>query len=204
MTDTYQLKVTLRGAKPAIWRRIVVPGNLNLERLHRVLQDAMGWESCHLHSFEVHGVEFGAPDSDDWGSGSETKSEKQHTLERVVHAKDRFTYTYDFGDSWVHQIVVEKITPGDPGAPSVIGGARACPPEDCGGVWGYAELVDALANKEHPRHAELTEWVPPGFAPERFDLALADARVARHQPQPGKPRTASRKRAPRTWVRARS
>jgi hypothetical protein len=202
MTDTYQLKVTLRGIKPAIWRRLLVPGNLNLERLHRIIQDAMGWEHSHLHSFEVRGVEFGAPDFDDGGFGSEMKSEKRHTLERLVHVKDRFIYTYDFGDNWVHQVAVEKVTPGEPSAPRCIAGARACPPEDCGGVWGYAELVDALADRHHARHAELAEWIPEGWAPERFDLAVADRLVAQHQPQPGHARSA--KRPPRTWARVRA
>jgi hypothetical protein len=201
MTDTYQLKLTLRGTKPAIWRRLVVPGNLSFERLHRVIQDAMGWENCHLHSFEVHGAELGVPDRDGWGLGSEMKSEKRYTLERLVGAKDRFSYTYDFGDNWVHQIVVEKVTPGVPSTPRCIAGSRACPPEDCGGVWGYAELVAARADEDHERHAELTEWVPEGWAPERFDLALADGRVARHGRRAGRPRAASKKRPSRTWAR---
>lgn len=200
MTQTYQLKITLRGTKPPIWRRLLVPGSLNLERLHRVIQDAMGWENSHLHSFEVHGAEFGAADSDEWGG--DVKAENQHTLERLLRVKDRFTYRYDFGDGWEHQIVVEKITPGEPAAPSVIAGARACPPEDCGGIWGYEELVAALADKRHPRHAALAEWAPPDWTPERFDLAAADKRVAKHRPRASRARPASSMRAPRTPARA--
>ncbi len=192
VTNTFQLKVTLRGATPAIWRRLAVPGNLNLERLHLVIQDSMGWENCHLHSFEVKGTEFGVPDPDSM-FGTDVESEKRHTLERLVGAKDRFSYTYDFGDHWLHDVVVETVTPGEPGAPRCIAGAGACPPEDCGGVWGYAELVAALANEHHERHEELAEWVPTGWSPERFDLELADRLVARHRPQPGRPRTASKK-----------
>ena len=202
MTHTFQLKVTLRGSKPAIWRRVVVPGDLNLQHLHRVIQDAMGWEGSHLHSFEVAGVEFGAPASAASGFESEMKSENRYTLERLVGVKDRFTYTYDFGDHWLHQVVVEKVMPGESSAPSVVAGARACPPEDCGGVYGYAELVAALADTDHPRHAEMAEWVPPDWQPDQFDLAAADARVAKHGPRGGgRVRGASKKRPSRTWAR---
>lgn len=188
--NTYQLKVTLRGTKPPIWRRLLVPGNLNLQRLHRVIQDAMGWYDSHLHSFEVHGEEYGVCDPDGWGT--EVRSEKQFTLDRLVRAKDRFRYTYDFGDGWEHEFLVEKVTVGDESSPRCIDGARACPPEDCGGVWGHAELVVALADPKHPRHDELAEWVPEGWSPESFDLALADRLVAKHRPEPGRPRGSSK------------
>ncbi len=185
--STYQLKVTLRGSKPAIWRRLLVPGNLNLERLHRVIQDAMGWDDSHLHSFDVGGVEYGAADSEGWGR--EIASEKQHTLEHLLGEKDKFEYVYDFGDNWVHQIVVEKVMADGLPAPRCIAGARACPPEDCGGISGYAELVAALLDEKHPRHEELTERVQEDWSPERFDLESADKLVAKHQPQPGRSRT---------------
>lgn len=199
MTHRYQLKVTLRGTKPPIWRRVVVPGDLTLQRLHRVLQDAMGWQDCHLHSFTIHGTDFGVPDRDGWG-GPDFEPEKQYRLEDLVGEKARFSYTYDFGDSWVHGILVEKVTPGDVPTPRCIAGARACPPEDCGGTWGYGELVEALADSSHERHAELAGWVPPGWMPERFDLALADRLVAKH----GVRRARTKKQPARTWVRARA
>lgn len=198
VSNTYQLKVTLRGTKPPVWRRVLVPGTLTLERLHRVINDAMGWCDCHLHSFAIHGIEFGVPDRDGWG-GPEMEPEKKYTLERLVGEKDRFSYTYDFGDSWVHGVLVEKVTPGEPPAPRCIAGARACPPEDCGGTWGYAELVEALVDENHERHAELTGWVPAGWTPDRFDLVLADRLVAKHGARP----TTSKKPSARTRVRAR-
>jgi hypothetical protein len=204
VSSAYQLKVTLLGIKPAIWRRLVVPGDVTLERLHRIIQDAMGWESYHLHSFEVRGAEFGVPDPGGWDIGPELLSEKRYTLERLVGEKERFRYTYDFGDDWVHQIVVEKVTPVAMVRPSCVAGARACPPEDCGGVWGYADLVAALSDKDHGRHAELAEWAPAGWAPDRFDLALADQRVAKHGTRPERPRTTRTKRPARTWLRVRS
>jgi hypothetical protein len=190
VANTYQLKITLRDTKPPIWRRVLVPGNLNLERLHRVIQDAMGWYDSHLHSFEVGGLEFGPPDTNGWGR--EIKSERQHPLERLVGEGGKFDYVYDFGDDWRHQILVEKVTT-EATAPRCLGGARACPPEDCGGVWGYSDVVAAFLDEKHPRHAEIAEWVPVDWSPERFDLELADKLVEKHRPEPGRPRTSKSK-----------
>ncbi|MCI0637014.1 MAG: plasmid pRiA4b ORF-3 family protein, partial [Actinobacteria bacterium] len=167
------------------------------ERLHRVLQDAMGWEDCHLHSFTVRGVEYGVREPAGFGLGFDddrVEPEKRHTIDRLVRAKDRFTYVYDFGDGWTHDILVEKVSPGELAAPRCVAGARACPPEDCGGVWGYADLVLALADKTHERHEALAEWVPEGWSAERFDLEAADRLVARHRPVPGRSRGASTSR----------
>lgn len=189
MSIAYQLKVTLKGTRPPVWRRLVVPGNLNLARLHDVLQDAMGWEKCHLHQFEVGDAEFGPSDLDDpLGLGPSVEPEKRYTLERLVGEKDRFTYLYDFGDSWTHEIRVEKVFEAAPGgAPRCIAGARACPPEDCGGVWGYADIVEALAHDTHERHDEVREWFAD-WSPDVFDVEATDRRVSRHLPQPGRPR----------------
>ena len=197
MSNIYQLKITLRDIEPVIWRRLLVPGNLNLQRLHRVIQDAMGWEDDHLHSFEVDGEEYGPVDPERWGH--QPHNEKQYTLERIATAKDRFEYTYDFGDNWVHEIEVEEVTTGEPIAPRCIEGAQACPPEDCGGPWGYGELLAALADPEHPRHAERSEWLIDDWSPERFDVAQADRRVARHRPERGRPR-AKLSKGPRSRV----
>ncbi len=199
--NIYQLKVTLQGTSPPIWRRLVVPGNLNFERLHLVIQDAMGWWNEHLHSFEVGNVEIGVPDPGGISFGKPVQSEKQYTLDRVARTHPRFTYLYDFGDSWAHDIVVEEVTTGELTAPRCVAGERACPPEDCGGVWGYTALVEGLTDETHPRHGEVTEWVPDGWSPEHFELEAADRRVATHRPQPGRPRPASK---PRGRARARA
>jgi hypothetical protein len=201
VSNTYQLKVTLRGTRPPVWRRVVVPGNLTLARLHCVIQDAMGWHDCHLHSFTVNGTEFGVPDRDGCGFGPEMEPETKYRLEDLVEEKDRFSYAYDFGDNWIHGVLVERVTPGALASARCIAGARACPPEDCGGPWGHAELVEALVDDSHERHAELRRWVPPGWTPERFDVLLADRLVAKHGLQRGR---ASKKLATRTWVRART
>lgn len=152
----------------------------------------MGWENCHLHSFEIGREQYGTPDPGGWGP--EIHDEKKYTIERLAAVKARFRYTYDFGDDWHHDIVVEKVTPGEPTAPRCIAGARACPPEDCGGAWGYMELVEAISAPQHPRHDELADRLPSDWAAERFDLAAADRLVATHRPAPGRPRPKASKR----------
>jgi hypothetical protein len=170
----YQLKVTLRETKPPIWRRIQVSGDITLSKLHQILQVVMGWTDSHLYQFVV-GDRFtreyyGEPDPN---LGGDVKSARRMKLNRVASAeKDRFIYEYDFGDSWEHQIVVEKILPAAIGVryPICLGGKRACPPEDCGGIWGYAELLEAIQAPDEPGHADRMEWLGDDFDPERFDL----------------------------------
>lgn len=166
--QVYQLKVTLCNARPPIWRRIQVPSDITLGKLHRILQAAMGWTDSHLHRFEVKGVSFGAPDPE-----LEFESERRAKLNEVAPAEgSKFRYEYDFGDSWLHDIVVEKVLPADPNVryPVCIKGKRACPPEDCGGVWGYEELLETLRDPNHPDHEEMKEWLgDEEFDPEAFD-----------------------------------
>lgn len=169
----YQLKVTLRESKPPIWRRIQVTSNTNLHRLHQILQAAMGWTDSHLHQFIVSGVYYGEPDPEDVDYGMEIKNEKAVKLVRIVSGpKSRFVYQYDFGDNWEHDILVEKILPPPPGVryPVCLEGKRACPPEDCGGIWGYAEFLKAIRNPRHSEHEEMLEWVGGEFDPEALDL----------------------------------
>jgi hypothetical protein len=178
-TPIYQLKVTLKESKPPIWRRILVPGDISLSKLHQILQIAMGWEDSHLHQFIVGGTYYGEPDP---GFRDEMKSERRVKLNQVApHEKGRFTYEYDFGDSWEHQIVVEKIVPPEPGAryPVCTAGTRACPPEDCGGVWGYESLLEAIADPNNPEHDEMLEWVGEDFDPDAFDLEEINERLKR-------------------------
>ena len=166
----YQLKVTLQDSHPAIWRRVQVPGDLPLSRLHGVLQIVMGWTNSHMHQFKVAGRYYG---THKLGLEPEVEDERQVRLNQIApNAKSRFIYEYDFGDSWEHAIVVEKIMPPEKGIeyPRCIGGEKACPPEDVGGVWGYHDFLQQFRNPKHPEHAELLEWVGKKFDPERFDL----------------------------------
>jgi hypothetical protein len=131
----------------------------------------MGWTDSHLHQFIVDGVDYGVPDPE-WPE-LEMQSERRVKLGQIVRAvKDHFVYEYDFGDSWEHVIVVEKVLPAEPGVryPVCLAGKRACPPEDVGGVWGYAEFVEAIRQPRHPEHRTMLTWVGGSFDPEAFDL----------------------------------
>ena len=173
----FQLKVTLRGIRPPIWRRIQVTGDTTLHQLHRILQTTMGWYGGHLHEFDVFGTPYGDPAMLEDGV---VLDEKKVRLDRLVsEEKERFHYLYDFGDSWEHEILVEKIIPPEKGTtyPVCLTGKRACPPEDCGGPWGYEELLEALKDPSHEDHEEMQEWVDEDFDPNRFDAEEINSRL---------------------------
>ena len=166
----YQLKVTLAGLRPPVWRRLLVSSSESLGGLHDILQVAMGWTDSHLHQFEAKGQLYGKPSRE---SFLPLKDEARVNLGQVlVREKESILYEYDLGDSWTHQIVLEKVLAPSPNAkaPQCIGGARACPPEDCGGVYGYAELLETLKDPSHPEHEEMLEWIGEDYDPEFFDL----------------------------------
>ncbi|MGH9184303.1 MAG: plasmid pRiA4b ORF-3 family protein, partial [Acidimicrobiales bacterium] len=168
-TKVHQLKVVLRGAEPPIWRRLQVPAAMTLADLHRVVQVAMGWEDYHLHQFEIAGVTYGIDDRQGWGPAP--KDERRATLDRVARKGTTLTYEYDFGDSWDHDIKVEKVLDAEDGKsyPVCVAGERACPPEDSGGVWGYEVFLAALADPDHDEHDQFLEWVGGEFDPEHLD-----------------------------------
>jgi hypothetical protein len=166
----YQLKITLRDSKPPIWRRVMVPSTFSLYKLHQVIQRAMGWTNSHLHQFIIDGQYYSIPSSTDW---EPIIDEHLYTLRQIApHAKRKFVYEYDFGDSWEHTIVVEKILPPETGAkyPMCIKGKRACPPEDVGGVWGYATFLEAINDPTHEEHDSYVEWSGGEFDSEEFNL----------------------------------
>ena len=171
-----RLKITLRGIKPPIWRRLLMPSTMTLGDLHLAIQAAMGWDDYHLHAFDVGGRQYGDPASVD-----EVADEDRLTLNGLIKSGvTRFAYTYDFGDDWEHALVIEKTEPAVEGAvyPVCIAGKRACPPEDCGGPWGYEELLAVLADPSHPDHAERKEWVGEDLSPDDFDLIAANVVLA--------------------------
>jgi hypothetical protein len=168
----FQFKITLLDIKPAIWRRILVP-DCTLDVLHEYIQAAFGWWNYHLHQFEVEGVRYGPPEPADMDLGLEMEDETKAVLSDLLpksKRKPRWVYEYDFGDGWRHEIVFENYPPLEKGQkyPLCIEGGRACPPEDVGGPWGYADYLAALADPEHEQHDELLEWRGP-FDPEAFD-----------------------------------
>ncbi len=166
----YQLKISLGESKPPIWRRIHVKSDITLAKLHDIFQIAMGWTNSHLHQFIIHGVEYGIPDPD---YDMDMEDEKKVKLGELIFAeKEKFFYEYDFGDSWEHEILVEKILPIEKGLhyPICLKGKRACPPEDCGGIWGYSEFLEAIEDVNNPEHDDMLEWVGEEFDPETFDI----------------------------------
>jgi hypothetical protein len=167
------LKVTLRGTKPPIWRRLLVPGAMTLGALHEAIQAAMGWQGGHLHAFDIDGRQYG-----DRRTVDDVADENRLTLNGVLKSGvTRFGYIYDFGDDWDHTVAIEKIQPAIDGQayPACVAGKRNCPPEDCGGVWGYAELLQILADPAHPERAERLEWLGEDFDPEDFSIPIANA-----------------------------
>ncbi len=176
----YQLKVTLRDTHPPIWRRIQLRGDMRLSQLHRVLQIAMGWTDSHLHQFRVGGRYYGIPDRE-FGD-SETINESRIRLNQIAQTdKARFVYEYDFGDSWEHEISVEKIF--KPAQllkhPVCVAGKRACPPEDVGGIWGYEHFLQVVRDPGDPEQEDLLEWIGGEFDPEAFDLDAVNRALAR-------------------------
>ena len=169
-SSVYQLKVTLKGSKPPIWRRIQVRGSTTLARLHDILQIVMGWTDSHLHQFIIDGEYYGVPDPD-WDR--EVKNERRVKLEQVVSdVKQRLVYEYDFGDSWEHEILVEKLLTPEPGTryPVCLTGKRACPPEDVGGIWSYDDFLEALHDPTHPEHEAYTDWIGGTFDPDAVNI----------------------------------
>jgi hypothetical protein len=179
-TPLNQLKITLRYAKPPIWRRVVVRADMTLDRLHKVIQTAMGWMDCHLHQFRLGRVYYGIPDRESEDFGGEMLNEKHYTVADLAPmTKKKFIYEYDFGDSWEHEILVEKALPPDAAfnPPVCVAGANACPPEDCGGIPGYYELLAAMADPKHAQHQEMKEWVGGEWDASRFNLETTNARL---------------------------
>ncbi len=171
LRDLYQIKVTLNGVKPQIWRRLLISSTTDLAELHEILQIAMGWTDSHLHQFVAGEETFGVPDPDfEVGTRSEDGIRIGSLLKKE---KEWITYEYDLGDGGEHTIVLEKILSYRAGerVPKCISGRRGCPPEDVGGIWGYKEFLEAYNDKKHPEHEEMVEWAGDYFDPERFDLA---------------------------------
>jgi Plasmid pRiA4b ORF-3-like protein len=174
-TAFVHVKVTLQYIRPPIWRRLLLPDTTNLGNLSEIIQAAMGWHGGHLHAFEIGGEQFGDPSMTDF-----VRNERKTTIRSLLRDDvSRFGYTYDFGDSWEHDILIEKKgpPPDAPRSPACVAGKRNCPPEDCGGPPGYDALLEALAAPESPESRELLEWVDGDYDPEEFSLDAANPRV---------------------------
>ncbi len=178
----YQLKVTLDHVKPPVWRRLLVPASIELPALHCVLQAAMGWQDSHLHAFRTGRTQYLDPDPDAGMVLNGERSERRVALRALLRApRQKLAYEYDFGDGWEHTILLEKIAARQPDTdyPVCIAAAGACPPEDCGGPFGYMDLIDIMADPTHERHAELRDWLGGVFEPDKVELADINAAMPR-------------------------
>ncbi len=170
LRKVYQIKVTLEGMRPPIWRRLEVLSDTTLDSLHLILQVVMGWDNYHLHEFIIGGIEYGHPDTD---FDSEVENEKRVKLYQVAPKENmKFIYEYDFGDGWRHTVLIEKILPVEKGKhyPCCVKGKRACPPEDVGGPGGYSEFVETILDITHQDHDDMLEWVGGEFDPDAFNI----------------------------------
>jgi hypothetical protein len=185
----YLLHVQLAQIEPPIWRRLAVPGPRTLPVLHGLLQAAMPWQDYHLYQFELGGTRYEDPDPDDRDPA--VPDPRAFTLDQLdLIQGSRFQYTYDFGDNWLHDLTVEGVVPlpRDFLLPVCLGGARACPPEDCGGVGGYEEMVAALRRPRSAAAQEYREWLGRVYDPEELDLAAINVRLGHRVPPGGRAR----------------
>lgn len=175
----YQIKVTLHHTHPPIWRRILLPSSTTLLKLHDILQIVMGWENAHLHMFKVMGLDYENPEEDETGVMG-MLDEANYKLNKIIHHEgQQLCYIYDFGDSWDHILVVEKISSAQESLryPICLKGKRACPPEDVGGVRGYENFLKAIEDPEHDEHEDYLNWIGEEFDPEALDLNAVNDRL---------------------------
>ena len=180
LEQAISLKVSLAGARPQIWRRILVPVVFPLGSLHDVIQISMGWENCHLHCFTIGEKQYSAHYDDDEEPIGENADSVLLFEIGVTKSGFRFEYEYDFGDSWTHEILAEKIHRLDPNKhyPYCEKAVRACPPEDCGGVYGYSQLLRILKNPKHREYDDMVEWIGiESFDPKAIDLGGINERL---------------------------
>ena len=178
----YQLKITLDEIEPEIWRRVLVSGNVNMSTVHKIIQVAMGWTNSHLHIFDLPNGDCLSDPAfelmDDPVPGDESKTKLRKVAPRVG---SRFHYRYDFGDDWLHEVIVEDILPPGPSGrvPRCIAGENQCPPENCGGPRGYSTLLHTMKDPDHPEHKNMVEWYGKAFDPRAFDMETVNESLRR-------------------------
>ena len=176
-----RLKITLDAVKPTVLRRVEVPFDIRLDRLHLTMQAALGWTNSHLYEIRAGDVGWSTlyPEAD-WPE--DFLDARKARLDKVMEDVGTKTlrHIYDFGDGWEHTIKIEQLTDPEPGAlyPRLIAATGRCPPEDCGGPWGYAEFLDAIRDPAHERHTELKEWIGCDFDPDNVDSEELAGHVA--------------------------
>ena len=173
------LRITLKGAKPAIWREVLVPTSMTMQTLHQTIQAAMGWWTTHLYEFDTGDERIGEPDPG-FGEADVTPARNIKLATILRRGVRRFSYLYDFGDHWEHRVEVKReipLLPGEP-VPILLGGGRRCPPEDVGGLSGFEDFLEAMADPTRPEHDEMTAWYGGPFDPDDIDEARINARLS--------------------------
>jgi hypothetical protein len=194
----YQIKIKLLSFKPWIWRRVLISGGSSLRDLHHIIQAVMPWDGGHLHQFIIEEDNYGPSTAEigcDWGE--EVLNEKKFTLDKLnLPSKYKFRYEYDFGDDWVHEITIEKIIAQYPAQfyPFCVAGENAAPPDDCGGVWGYAELLEILKDPKNPEYKNRIRWLGEKFDPTKFEVDKANQYLSRLFPKKSAKKTKSQHR----------
>ncbi len=182
--NTYQIRIDLARYRPKIWRRLLIRSDLPLSGFHLAIQIAMGWENSHFHQFIKDKKFYSERLEEDWtwDDRHNVDYSEMHVSDLLTTEKDKIEYEYDFGDGWVHEIKLEKILPADNTmkSPVCTDGALACPPEDCGGIWGYAQMLEALKDPHHEQHEETLEWIGEEFDPELFDIETVNKLLKKH------------------------
>jgi hypothetical protein len=170
----YQFKITLKGIRPPIWRRFQVKDAISFEQLHQVIQYVMGWENYHLYAFNVGhaSIELPEPGESAFMGSERLHAERETVKKHITQAKQKFLYTYDFGDDWEHELVLEEILEAAEGGayPICLAGKRNCPPEDSGGIFGMQDIAEILKNPDHPEYEDTNEWIGEDYDPEEFDI----------------------------------
>jgi hypothetical protein len=172
-----RLRIHLNEVDPVVWRRLLVPGKVRLAKLGQMLLAAMGWNNSHLHAFRVGDTSYGMQDDDDDDFPDDEIDEQSVTVLQALREHQTFTFDYDFGDGWEHDVVIEELIHSDTGLKFAVclDGERACPPDDVGGPGGYVNFLEAIADDDHEEHDDFLEWVGGSFDPAEFDVANANA-----------------------------
>lgn len=188
-----ELKIELEGIEAKIWRTFQVESDIKFSQLHKIIQKVMGWEDYHMYDFNVGKINIidsrgsSLGDFSGFGRSKEIKASKAKLSDFLEKKSQKFSYTYDMGDSWEHKLTVKKIfetEDDDNNYPVVLDGARSCPPEDCGGVWGYQEILELLKNPEHPDYEErITDWLGEDFDPESFNMNEVNKKFKKAKPK---------------------
>ncbi len=178
-TTAVRLRITLERSKPAIWREVLVPTSMTMQTLHQTIQAAMGWWDAHLFEFDIGDDRIGEPDPD-WDDAPVTPARDVRLASLLRRGVRRFTYLYDFGDSWEHLVEVKREIPLLPGeeVPILLAGERRCPPEDVGSLDGFADFLEAMADPDHAEHDAMTTWYGGPFDPADIDAERINSRLA--------------------------